>query len=373
MSSPPAADPDHDMMDADEPQDPSDSSDSDSDSSSSSASSASSSSSSPELDENGEPVLTCKAWLASVVETNGRERRLFGGEDDFDDDWQVPFARVLSVADGSPMSSAGVLPGDLLGSVDTFDVDASRAAGSTGAFEEDVAGRLAGHLEGLAGGAEVIVQVRRKRGGTSDFQHELVAHYLNLAPTADAGGLQGLEIVAVTEADVENRQSWDHWNPKPEPDVDATYRFAVAAKVGPPIASEHIRGVGWVGTSMAAAWALDKRNGWCTHCKKRGHYESQCWVKDASKAKLPAQQKRGAYRTKKLLEMQSKEAEVRRRGKQARDSAKKNALAMQVRIDVGGQVTLKTNNRPVNSNKQHKVFTGSESGSVAQKVCWGKK
>jgi hypothetical protein len=48
-------------------------------------------------------------------------------------------------------------------------------------------------------------QVRRKRGGTSDFQHELVAHYLNLAPTADAGGLQGLEIVAVTEADVENR------------------------------------------------------------------------------------------------------------------------------------------------------------------------
>ncbi|GMI40811.1 hypothetical protein TeGR_g7716, partial [Tetraparma gracilis] len=111
--------------------------------------------------------------------------------------------------------------------------------------------------------------VRRKRGGTSDFQHELVAHYLNLAPTADAGGLQGLEIVAVTEADVENRQSWDHWNPKPEPDVDATYRFAVAAKVGPPIASEHIRGVGWVGTSMAAAWALDKRNGWCTHCKKR--------------------------------------------------------------------------------------------------------
>ncbi|GMI31835.1 hypothetical protein TeGR_g14132, partial [Tetraparma gracilis] len=32
-----------------------------------------------------------------------------------------------------------------------------------------------------------------------------------------------------------------------------------------------------------------------------------------------------------------------------------------------------TNNRPVNSNKQHKVFTGSESGSVAQKVCWGKK
>jgi hypothetical protein len=62
------------------------------------------------------------------------------------------------------MSSAGVLPGDLLGSVDTFDVDASRAAGSTGACEEDVAGRLAGHLEGLAGGAEVIVQVRRARG-----------------------------------------------------------------------------------------------------------------------------------------------------------------------------------------------------------------
>jgi hypothetical protein len=329
-------------------------------------------------DEQVSEAKACERFLGSIVANNARYPREFNdalvGRDvvlsdnmsflekrsaslvskrtpDGDDDFGIPFVKILAVENNSPMAAAGFLPGDMIQSFDTLDIDT---------MPRNLVARDTSQL-----GAEEQQKQQLAQNECSDAAQRALS-------------VLGVILGEVCEEDLIQRQGWDKWKPRAPIDPGLLHTFVVN-KTLRPIMSERIKGVGWIGQTVSAAWDLQKRSAFCSYCKKKGHFEPVCYIKDKNLAKSESQRKRHDRMQVKLAKQREVDIERRDIAKKGRDSYKQKQHKAALRIAVDGKVTHKNAQRWDDPNKVAKPganyirFADESVSARAFKVDWGKK
>ncbi|GMH89861.1 hypothetical protein TrVE_jg7981 [Triparma verrucosa] len=196
---------------------------------------------------------------------------------------KVPFAEVTDVLPNSPASLSKILPNDYLISWDIFDINSLPQKFTL----DDVLVSLndVDRTEGI------IVEVGRRRGGTSDNWKNITSTHVfieaeSLGPASIGKSFQsqtGLTLSLVPPL-LDSRNGWDSRKVKQSYDPGFMTNLCASGHLNPKM-SEYIAGVGWVGETDTAIAAHERREMFCTWCRRKGHREDHCFVKDPTLAK----------------------------------------------------------------------------------------